>query len=61
MLIKYFEKFFYFGKFIFNIVLGNFYFPYLLTHSYSKAQCKLSFIFFSPQETSLPSDDLFTK
>lgn len=48
MLIKYFEKFFYFGKFIFNIVLGNFYFPYLLTHSYSKAQCKLSFIFSPP-------------
>ena len=48
MLIKYPKKIFYFGEIIFNIVSGNVYFPYLLTHSYNKAQCKLSFIIFIP-------------
>ena len=38
------KKIFYLAKIIFNIVEGNFYFPYLLTHSYNKAQWKLSFI-----------------
>ena len=38
MLIKNFKKIFYLAKIIFNIVEGNFYFPYLLTHSYNKAQ-----------------------
>ena len=32
------KKIFYLAKIIFNIVEGNFYFPYLLTHSYNKAQ-----------------------
>ena len=53
MLIKYLKKFFYIGKIIFNIVLGNFYFPYLLTHSYNKAQCKLSFLIFIPPLSSV--------